>query len=508
MKHQATQMGKIIEGEDPPHPSVKQREEVLQRALTAWGWQSEIKAHKPQGRFVKYSANTRKADKEFDLEIYIFPNLADSGRNRPNEKRIQLTRRYEEHKADFDLDKQGKRRCLLLGIYRLNVNDFVICAWDAAAYKKHAIPSSCYVDIKAIAGAFRTGFDRSQDNKGRYVCCLRPEFMHFYIENMEFLHDVKSVAELREVPAEYGATEEWLEGGECVIYYGAPGTGKSHAINQMVDGKICVRTVFHPDMQNSDFVGSLKPVMLEERVSYNFSPGPFALALRNAYRDPKIETYLVIEELNRAPAAAVFGELFLLLDRDANGRGRYDVDFPTPEFRAWICEELGVEMDRIRLPSNLWLLATMNSADQGVYPIDTAFRRRWRQVYIPIDYETAPKGNVHYVNLDESTTAIKWRDFARILNGHLSKELSVAEDRLLGPWFVTDEDLDTTSEIPGKVLIYLWDDLLRHHGREKVFDSVNLKTYGEVSRRVNSSKRIFSDKLLELLGDIPSPEEA
>lgn len=511
MKRQSTRMGEIVEGDNPTHPSVKQRKEILYKALIAWDWQVQIVEHEPKGRFVKFTARTKKVDRKFNFEIYIFPNLANSARGRPDEMRIQLTRSYGEHRADFELDKKGESRCLLLGIYRLTADDVVICAWDAAAYREHANPNSCYVDIHAIAGAFRSGFDRSQDNRGRYVCCFRPEFMHFYIENMAFLHDVGSADRSRgiqEDPAAYDDTEGRLEGGESIIYYGAPGTGKSHTVNQKVGGKNCVRTVFHPDMQNSDFIGSLKPVMQEERVSYSFSPGPFALALRNALQKAETRTYLVIEELNRAPAAAVFGELFLLLDRDANGRGKYDVNFPTPEFRDWLCKELDIKMERIRLPSNLWLLATMNSADQGVYPIDTAFRRRWRQSYIPIDYAEAPTGTVNYVKLDGTTATIEWRDFARILNGHLTSKLSVAEDRLLGPWFVTDEDLAAISTIPGKVLIYLWDDLLRHHGREKVFDSENLKTYGEVWRRVESNERIFSDEFLNLLENSVRPEEA
>jgi hypothetical protein len=324
--------------------------------------------------------------------------------------------------------------------------------------------------------------------------------MHYYVENMSHLH----VVETDDAGVESGAgptsPAAALEGGENIIFYGAPGTGKTHTVDGMVDGKFCVRTVFHPDMQNSDFVGALKPVMQEDRVTYSFSPGPFALALLNALAHPDQETYLVIEELNRAPAAAVFGDLFLLLDRDGDGAGKYDVDFPTLEFKAWLGTNLSRDIERVSLPSNLWLLATMNSADQGVYPIDTAFRRRWRQEYVPIDYSAAPSGSLDIILADGSVASTPWREFAKSINDHLTEQLDIAEDRLLGPWFVTTDDLSRSSKIPGKVLIYLWDDLLRHHGREKVFDVGSLKTFGEVSARVEASQRIFSDALLAKLG--------
>lgn len=502
MKYQSTALGEVVEGDDPAHPDVAKREQVLEQALKAWGWNADIHRHEPLGRFVKFTAQSQTPGTAYKLEVYIFPNLADSARNRPHEKRIQITRDYEEHQADFELDKDGSHRCLLLGYYCLSDGEVVICAWDAAAYRGHAKPTSAYVNIEAIAGAFRFGFARSQDTKGRYVCCFRPEFLHYYVENMAHLHVVEAPeagdAPTKETPAELTPTV--LRGGENIIFYGAPGTGKTHTVDSMVNGKRCVRTVFHPDMQNSDFVGALKPVMQEDRVTYSFSPGPFALALRKALEQPDLENYLVIEELNRAPAAAVFGDLFLLLDRDENGAGKYDVDFPTPEFKAWLSTSLGREFERVSLPSNLWLLATMNSADQGVYPIDTAFRRRWRQEYVPIDYSDAPNGTLDIVLGDRSIKSLPWHVFAKTMNDHLTEQLDIAEDRLLGPWFVTEEDLARSSLIPGKVLIYLWDDLLRHHGREIVFDVSAVKTFGEVSARVASSKRIFSDELLTKFG--------
>lgn len=295
---------------------------------------------------------------------------------------------------------------------------------------------------------------------------------------------------------------DFLKDGENVIFYGAPGTGKSNRVNKKIleAGKRPFRTVFHPDLQNSDFFGCLKPQMDGDNVRYGFSPGPFMQALAEAYRTPGEPVYLVIEELNRAAAAAVFGDLFLLLDRDDDGKGEYDVSFPSPESEEWFEDKTGTPLETLLLPSNIFIYATMNSADQGVYPIDTAFRRRWRQEYLPLDYEKGPDGDVAYVDATGTRHSLTWRDFDKLLNGHLtsSQTLNIAEDRLLGQWFVKKKELDGKG-IPEKVLLYLWDDLLRHDGREHVFDSGtngNVKTYGDLVIEAAEGRRFLSDSFL------------
>ena len=486
--------GKLFERKvGPKHPTLEQRREILDKSLSSMGWKVTINEHEPQNRFVKFTAQVEKVDTKFTLEIYIFPNLASGQRDtRPYEKRIQLTREYEEHSEDFELNKTDDHRCLLLGLYLGEQNNPVICAWDPYAYRGHKSPSSCYVDVRAIADAYRTGFGRSEDAKNRYVCCFRPEFIHYYLANMDQLHapagDVEHIKE--------EANPNAVIGAENIIYYGAPGTGKTHSVNEEVGNKHCIRTVFHPDLQNGDFVGALKPVMRGDNVTYEFSPGPFAHALKEAILRPNEKVFLVIEELNRAPAAAVFGDLFLLLDRDEVGLGQYDADFPTDEFKSWLCANCEQEIERLRLPANLWLLATMNSADQGVFPLDTAFRRRWNQQYIHIDYTNSPSGSFNIVKGDGTAASVPWAKFSKILNNYLTEKLAIAEDRILGPWFVSDVELASSDLVPGKVLIYLWDDLLRHHGREFIFNTSVVKTYGGLSRRVSNRKSVFAEEFL------------
>lgn len=291
-------------------------------------------------------------------------------------------------------------------------------------------------------------------------------------------------------------TASRLTGGENRLFYGAPGTGKSYEVWQEIDRGSDPHfvTVFHPDMQNSDFAGTLKPGVDDAgAVSYAFRPGPFARAVACAWANPAKRVYLVIEELNRAVAAAVFGELFQLLDRTPDGSSCYEVDFPSPEFERWYHAEADAGAKRLSLPSNLWILATMNSADQGVYPLDTAFRRRWRQIYLPIDYAKAPDAQIGY-NSPAGPQTTDWRSFVEALNKFLVAEIGVNEDRLIGPRFVDEHDL-RDGKLPGKLLIYLWDDLLRHHATNPLFhDSV--RTYGDLHRRLGQGKQVFSDHFL------------
>lgn len=505
MAFQAAADGSIIDGENPEHPTVEQRQDLLEQALGSMGWTVTVNASEPAGRFVKFDADVNKSDVNLNLEVFIFPNLNWGNRpSRPYEKRIQITRPFAEHAEEFTLTKTGDNRCLLLGINRIDEHEQVICAWDASAYLNHAQPTSCYVDLHAIAKAFRSGFAQSIDSKGRYVCCFRPEFIHYYLANMEALHTPPNFAGDNADPEQSVDTER-KKGGDNYILYGAPGTGKSHELNERVGKSKVFRTVFHPDIQNSDFIGALKPVTRDGSVTYEFSPGPFAKALKSAFMHPAEDVYLIIEELNRAPAAAVFGDLFLLLDRKSGGESVYDVNFISEELSVWFNDGLGLDVDTMKLPSNLSILATMNSADQGVYPLDTAFRRRWKQDYLKIDYRISPEGTFTVVTNDGASVEMPWKKFAKSLNQFLVNKLNVSEDRLIGPRFISEEDFSATGLIPGKILIYLWDDLLRHQGRDRLFDTSVAKTYGNLFERLQSGRKIFSDEFLAEISTVLAP---
>lgn len=274
------------------------------------------------------------------------------------------------------------------------------------------------------------------------------------------------------------------------ILYGAPGTGKSYSLEKDLPEEQLIRTVFHPDTQYSDFVGCLKPVMKDDTVTYQFRPGPFTLALIKAVNEPSTSFHLVIEEINRAAAAAVFGEIFQLLDREEDGSSSYSIDISDPDLLNYIQgtlnrltanDELVALFDnsKIKLPSNLSLLATMNSSDQAVMPMDTAFKRRWEFEYLQIDYSKASPGNLDLlltVDSGADVRKVSWANFAKTINTILIND-GVPEDRLLGHRFISENELKTGAEqaLKGKLLMYLWDDVLRYGQHSVIFrDSVTL----------------------------------
>ncbi|HCA5183918.1 AAA family ATPase [Acinetobacter baumannii] len=285
-------------------------------------------------------------------------------------------------------------------------------------------------------------------------------------------------------------------GGENIIYYGAPGTGKSHAIDQQTDDDNSVRTVFHPETQYSDFVGCLKPSMNNDSIEYSFKHGPFIEALVKALKDPEHHYYLIIEEINRAPAAAVFGELFQLLDRDPAGKSKYKIDINDRDLLTLLTKELSgpLPANKLYIPENLSLYATMNSSDQAVMPLDTAFKRRWKFEYKPLDFTTSPLGHFE-LNTQDGSQTVSWSDFAQVVNSILSSE-SIPEDRHMGPWFVNENEIknpeDAKKALTGKILMYLWDDVLRHSERSVLFHQ-DIKTFGSLVKKFNAGEIIFSE---------------
>ena len=298
-----------------------------------------------------------------------------------------------------------------------------------------------------------------------------------------------------------------ITGGINCIFYGAPGTGKSHRVhNECNDSSDTFVTVFHPDTQHADFVGSLKPVTESGSVVYRFRPGPFTDALAHAMMNPDRKVTMVIEEINRASAAAVFGELFQLLDRNPDGGSTYSIRAADPDMLGYInhlLEDNGLSpLDVLRIPANLSLLATMNSSDQAVMPLDTAFKRRWLFEYLPIDFSAAgiPQTALTLVTTNGPVT-LTWPALAESINAVLV-DCDVAEDRLLGPFFLSARELEdeekARSALGGKLFIYLWDDVRRHHGHDRIFSSV-YKTYGALSAAFRASKPVFSPSIEEAL---------
>jgi hypothetical protein len=275
-----------------------------------------------------------------------------------------------------------------------------------------------------------------------------------------------------------------VSGPKNLIVYGAPGTGKSYYINNLLKNARSIRTVFHSETQNSDFVGSLKPVTdISGKVTYEFVAGPFIKSFVEAVKNPSKQIHLIIEEINRANAAAVFGEIFQLLDRDNTGRSEYSIE-ADELLTKYLQKNLDPNFDGlIYIPSNLIINATMNSSDQGVYPLDSAFKRRWSFKYMPIDFQSSPKGAVE---LDGRR--LTWDSLAKSINEILSTEYAhLEEDRFIGPWFLNKEEVQSqfSKSIESKLFTYLWNDVLRHQQKDKIFNDQNIGTFSDLIKVFN-----------------------
>lgn len=245
--------------------------------------------------------------------------------------------------------------------------------------------------------------------------------------------------------------ESRISGGTNILLYGVPGSGKSWTIeHEYCRAESHVeRLVFHPDYTYSDFVGQILPDVNEEGlVTYKFTPGPFTTILRDAYRNPTQEYILIIEEINRGNAPAIFGEVFQLLDRTIEPKKDHDIVYPsgTSEYgitnRYMAAVIYGDGSHKVRIPSNLSVIGTMNTSDQNVFTLDTAFQRRWNMRLIENTFENVRASLADAVILD---TGVTWRTFCTTINkivvGNKAKMAS-AEDKRLGVYFMHESDLE------------------------------------------------------------------
>lgn len=274
-----------------------------------------------------------------------------------------------------------------------------------------------------------------------------------------------------------------------VILYGVPGSGKSHLVESDYAGanSHVERVVFHPDYQYANFVGQILPVVSAGDVSYSYVPGPFTSILKRALENPQQRHVLVLEELNRGNAAAIFGDIFQLLDRTSTGESRYGIR------NSDIASAIYGNPDEIvKIPRNLFIIATMNTADQNVFTLDTAFQRRWNMKIVPNDLEKVPFADKSILD-----TSITWRQFVERLNSVIlesSGGLTSSEDKRIGAYFISERDISTHSleEASGrfseKVIKYLWDDAFRFD-RSRIFRDADSSSLEDVVKRFKSATK-------------------
>lgn len=322
------------------------------------------------------------------------------------------------------------------------------------------------------------------------------------------------------------------------IYYGVPGSGKSHKIDEETKGlpdEQKIRVVFHPEYTNADFVGQILPKVKNGSVEYEFKPGPFTKILYRAYHNYNTPYCLIIEEINRGNAAAIFGDVFQLLDRikkgdtpeNINGNtfgegwSKYFVEnefinnylrspveyskegFTENHDKKSVTFKSGItfsENTGIRLPPNLSIYATMNTSDQNVFTLDNAFQRRWEMELVQNVVDKKDENGIKQMNakITVNNQSITWKDFQTQINsiiGEKSNEggLSSMEDKRLGCWFIKAENgVIDEKHFANKVLKYLWDDAFKFCHQE-IFES-DIKNFEELQNRfLETGFDIFSE---------------
>lgn len=302
------------------------------------------------------------------------------------------------------------------------------------------------------------------------------------------------------------------------IYYGAPGTGKSYRVNKMIEKEYpvpeerdahCKRLIFHPTYTYQDFIGSIKPLItLDRPLDYIFAAGPLTILLKDAFMHPAEKYYLVIEEINQGNAPSIFGDLFQLLDRQNSGKSEYAV--ANNDITAYFSRDPGLKKlfieGKIWFPANFNILATMNTADENIFVLDNAFKRRFALEYVRISFEDLPQQWSHPYDtftgrrpltaifqdtpLEEYVSQLyyeghlsrDWPTFARLVNRIIDmvnkqelQELSsrsdtarfhlsrIPENKKLGPFFVSEADLCQRDTFINKVIFYLKQDVFPNH---------------------------------------------
>lgn len=414
-----------------------------------------------------------------------------------------------------------------------------------------------YADCKPIMILLRWGFlaeDNSNTSGGKHIV-IAPDVFSKYekrlrnlkvynidkdiIDDIGFEHIVnKNQAQNCFVEANYDKMPR-ISKGSNILIYGVPGSGKSWTIEHEYckEGTKVERLVFHPDYTYSDFIGQILPnVDGEGQVSYKFTPGPFTNILKNAYTNPQKEYILIIEEINRGNAPAIFGEIFQLLDRKVEINNYNDDGYPIGTSEYGITNSniakivYGDPNHKVRIPSNLSIIATMNTSDQNVFTLDTAFQRRWDMRLIENNFEYVDKKLADAEILD---TKITWKVFCTEINKIIvgnNARMTSAEDKRLGAYFLHLKDLEFDTKMgnlsdgeydslrtkeqdksitpneeirldeirtamkqnrkfPEKVIKYLWDDAFKFN-REVVFETAEFQSLEQIIRTFMYSEGI------------------
>lgn len=328
----------------------------------------------------------------------------------------------------------------------------------------------------------------------------------------------------------FGSTDKKnvKKGAKNIIYYGAPGTGKSYGIENFIrkhgisdykanvgNEELVHRITLYPEYDYSDFVGQVMPVVEEstqsasKTINYKFTPGDFTIVLKNALLNPDKFVFLIMEEMSRSNISSVFGDLFQLLDRDNSGKSEYTIN------NSLIADYVfnGDFAKSIYIPSNLMIIGTVNTSDQNVFAMDNAFKRRfeWKYVSTAPQKDFANNPEISFIDEKGNKQIIFWIDFFEALNDYIVNVLNLSEDKQIGPYFIkflTDQTRSSeerlkynNSLIKDKLLQYLWQDIANVSNMisEKKLFSENIRSFSSLYYMYKNNKTIFSHSFLNLL---------
>ena len=505
-RYEVSSDGRIVIGQ-PVTLTGKERKAMIEKMFSINGWKYTILQEITSAHYhIKLENENLGITRTFHL-YHGNVRKEDPERNR-EEKKIQLG---TENDPRTHMDD-----ALILGFYvyenKDSLSDTIIVAWPIEEEKNYPANPSLRVNMRTdIQVAKNTGYYVDKVT-GKNLVVFRPEFIYHYIENYKNLQysNVLTVHQGESVGVNASESEnqnERLITGCNVLLYGVPGSGKSWTIEHEYckPGSIAERLVFHPDYTYSDFIGQILPAVAEDgQVSYKFTPGPFTNILREAYNNPGKEYILIIEEINRGNAPAIFGEVFQLLDRKVEIRDIDDDGYPigTSEYGITnmnIAEEMyGKERktDKVRIPSNLSIIGTMNTSDQNVFTLDTAFQRRWDMRLIENDFANVDPTLADAEILD---TTVTWRNFCveinKIVVGN-SARMTSAEDKRIGAYFVHLRDLKFNDAM-GDLKVY---DALRKKESKGILTD-DEKTQIAIIRDAIRQNRKFPEKVIKYLWD-------
>ena len=529
--------GNIVEGETTALCS--DLDKLVRQLFSQNGWNYVENEKNGQRRNITI---TNASDNKYILNVFS-GKIRNEKRN-PYEKKIQL--------SSSDPRVYQNQETIILGIYVFNENDQLADSIIVG----YPIDKDIHYDTNpSLRGVFVNKILQQAKLKGfvvdtsKNLVAFRPEFIFYYLDHYKQIHYSENSNSNIENPNFITRLKPEFERNRIV--FGAPGTGKSYKLEEerkeLLKGtsETYERVTFHPDYTYSNFVGTYKPVTeliddgngkTKSEIRYEFVPGPFLRvyvdALKSHMSQEPQPHLLLIEEINRAKVAAVFGDMFQLLDRNNEGASEYEIH-ASEEIRNYLAKELGGvpnDFDRIRIPSNMFIWATMNSADQGVFPMDTAFKRRWNFEYLGInnnDHKVIGKINL---GKGQYEFEVDWNQLRKAINEKLATELKINEDKLIGPFFLSMDALkrkavkddivesdvfeDRVAEnnptykaaeyldpkkfadaFKSKIIMYLYEDVARTNHRQKLFDGC--KDCSKYSSVCNE----FDEKGIYIFGD-------